>query len=158
MKHNSFPNTQRLSKELAGLTALDREKLREKWRVVYGTEPPSEFRSSLLMHAIAHRMQEQVLGGLKPTALDFLRKAEKDRTPGRKISPYISVKPGTRLLREWHGVTYEAIVMEDCVYCNGKRYRSLTGVANAITGTQWSCTEFFGLKKKKKKRKGSPWA
>ena len=29
----------------------------------------------------------------------------------------------------------------------GKRYRSLSGVARAITGTQWSGPLFFGLRK-----------
>jgi hypothetical protein len=57
------------------------------------------------------------------------------------------MKPGTRLLREWHGVTYEVIIMEGGVQCHGKPYRSLSEVARAITGTRWSGPLFFGLKK-----------
>jgi DNA invertase Pin-like site-specific DNA recombinase len=51
------------------------------------------------------------------------------------------------LLREWHGVTYEVIITKDAVQCNGKRYRSLSEVARAITGARWSGPLFFGLKK-----------
>ena len=99
------------------------------------------------MHAIAYRMQEQELGGLKPAARRFLEKAAEDNVSGHQISSITNIKPGTRLLREWHGVTYEVIIMEDGVQCNGKRYRSLSEVARAITGTRWSGPLFFGLKK-----------
>jgi hypothetical protein len=100
------------------------------------------------MRSIAHRIQEKALGGLKPAIRRFLKKAAKDNISRLQLSSFISVKPDTRLLREWHGETYEVIIMEDCVCCNGKRYRSLSEVARAITGTQWSGPTFFGLKKK----------
>ncbi len=98
------------------------------------------------MHAIAHRMQEQELGGVKPATRRFLEKAAEDNVSRQQ--QIISIRPGTRLLREWHGVTYEVIIMEDGVRCNGKRYRSLSEVARAITGARWSGPLFFGLKKK----------
>jgi hypothetical protein len=147
MKHSLFLNTKKIASELASLPALDRSALIEKWRMLYGTEPPVGVRNNFLMHAIAHRMQEQALGGIKPATRRFLEKAAEDNAPGRQIVPVISIRPGTRLLREWHGVTYEVIIMEDGVQCNGKRYRSLSEVARTITGARWSGPLFFGLKK-----------
>ena len=147
MKHRLFLDTRRLANELAGLPALDRIALIEKWRTLYGTEPPGRVRNTFLMHAIAHRMQEQELGGLKPVTRRFLEKAAEDNTPRQQMLPVIHIKPGTRLLREWHSVTYEVIIMEDGVQCNDKRYRSLSEVARAITGARWSGPLFFGLKK-----------
>jgi hypothetical protein len=147
MKHRLFLNARRLASELADLPALDRRALIEKWQTLYGIEPPVGVRNNFLMHAIAHRMQEQVLGGLKPATSRFLEKAAEEKTPRQQILPVISIKPGTRLLREWHGVVYEVIVMEDSMYCNGKRYRSLSEVARTITGARWSGPLFFGLKK-----------
>jgi hypothetical protein len=144
MKHRSSLNANRLAGELSGLPALDRRTLIEKWQTLYGTEPASRIPNNFLMHAIAHRMQEQVLGGLKPATRRFLENTVKDNTPRQLM---ISIKPGTRLLREWHGVTYEVIIMEDAVMCNGKRYRSLSEAARAITGARWSGPLFFGLKK-----------
>jgi len=147
MKHGLFLNKKKLASELAGLDALDRRALIEKWCSLYGTEPPAGISSNFLIRAIAHRMQEQVWGGLKPATRHFLEKAAQDNSSRQQILPTISTKPGTRLLREWHGVTYEVIIMEDGVQCNGKRYRSLSDVARAITGTRWSGPLFFGLKK-----------
>jgi hypothetical protein len=144
MKHHLFLNARRLAGELAALSTLDRIALIEKWRTLYDAEPPGRVRNNFLMHAIAHRMQEQLLGGLKPATRRFLEKAAEDNVSRQLM---ISIKPGTRLLREWHGVTYEVIIMEDGVQCNGKRYRSLSETARAITGARWSGPLFFGLKK-----------
>ena len=149
MKHRLSLNAGSLASELIDLPALDRIALIEKWRTLYGTEPPGRVRNNFLMHAIAHRMQEKALGGLKPATRRFLEKAAEDNAlrQQQQMLPVISMKTGTRLLREWHGVTYEVIIMEDGMQCNGKRYRSLSEVARAITGTRWSGPLFFGLKK-----------
>ena len=141
----------RLASELAGLPTLDRQKLLAKWRAVYGTEPPSRVRDNFLIRAIAYRMQEKALGGLKPATRRFLEKAAEVHTSSKQIStPAASAKPGTRLLREWHGRTYEVLVTENGVQCNGKCYRSLSEVARVITGVKWSGPLFFGLKNKQK--------
>ncbi len=110
-------------------------------------EPPVGSQNKFLMHAISYRMQEQALGGLKPATRRFLEKAAQDNASRQQILPSINIKPGTRLLREWHGVTYEVVIMEEGVQCNGKHYRSLSEVARAITGARWSGPLFFGLKK-----------
>ena len=147
MKHRLFLNAGRLASELAGLPALDRRELREKWRTLYGTEPPAGVRNNFLMHAIAHRMQEKALGGLEPVTRRFLEKTAEDHASGKQSVRSIRTEPGTRLLREWHGKTYEVIILKDGVQCNGTCYRSLSEVARAITGTRWSGPLFFGLKK-----------
>ncbi len=48
----------------------------------------------------------------------------------------ISLTTGTRLVREWRGVTYTVLVHADGFEWNGRRYRSLTIVAREITGAQ----------------------
>ena len=146
MKHQLSHKAVRFD-ELAGLSALDRKELVEKWRSLYKTGPPVGSQNKFLLYAVAHRMQEKALGGLKPATRRFLEKAAEDNSLRQQMLPVISMKTGTRLLREWHGVTYEVIIMEDGMQCNGKRYRSLSEVARAITGTRWSGPLFFGLKK-----------
>jgi len=60
---------------------------------------------------------------------------------------------GTRLIREWHGKTYEVTVMDKGYHWHGKQYRSLTAIAHEITGTKWSGPRFFGLNDKNLKLK-----
>lgn len=51
-------------------------------------------------------------------------------------------------VRNWRGKDYEVIVYaDDKVEYEGKRYKSLTAVAKAITGTHWNGLVFFGVKK-----------
>lgn len=134
-----------LKAELAKLTELDRTELMDRWRTLYDREPPASISRPLLLHAIAYRMQEKALGGLKPSTRRLLAQTAAD---GKESMPITSVKTGTRLLREWHGVTYEVTVTEDGVLFKGKKYQSLSEVARIITGTKWSGPLFFGLRKK----------
>lgn len=54
---------------------------------------------------------------------------------------------GTRLLRQWHGTIYEAVVEKDGVIVNGNTYKTLSDAARSITGAHWSGPRFFGLRK-----------
>ena len=147
MKHHLSHKAVRFD-ELAGLSALDRKELVEKWRSLYKTGPPVGSQNKFLLYAVAHRMQEKALGGLKPATRRFLEKAAQNNDASKQqLLPAVSIKPGTRLLREWHGTTYEVIILESSIMCNGKHYRSLSEVARYITGTRWSGPLFFGLKK-----------
>ncbi|MEQ8289314.1 MAG: DUF2924 domain-containing protein [Gammaproteobacteria bacterium] len=65
------------------------------------------------------------------------------RTQPKQKVPY---QPGTRLVREWQGDTYEVTVMEKEFHFQGRHYKSLTAIAHDITGTKWSGPRFFGLK------------
>ena len=57
-------------------------------------------------------------------------------------------RPGTRLVREWHGVTHTALMHADGIEWRGQRYRSLSVVARKITGARWSGPRFFGLRQR----------
>ena len=56
------------------------------------------------------------------------------------------LKPGTRLVREWQGRTYDVLVLDDGFSWQNTHYRSLSALARKITGTAWSGPLFFGLK------------
>ena len=74
--------------------------------------------------------------------------AEPEVSPGagRRVAPRVSVKPGTRLVREWNGQTHTVLVHPEGVEWRGRRYRSLSVVAREITGAHWSGPRFFGLR------------
>ncbi len=137
-----------LADELARLPSLDRAALTAVWQTVYSAEPPRNISQPLILRALAYRMQAHVLGGLKPSMQRHLIKIAEDANGARAVAmPFTQVKPGTRLLREWHGVSHEVTVLDDGVQYQGQRYRSLSQVAQKITGAKWSGPLFFGLKK-----------
>ena len=136
-----------LASDLAGLPGLTTKELLTRWKALYRNTPPARISRQLLLRAIAHRMQEIALGGVKPTVRRILDKAAVDVAAGREIAaPAPAFKPGTRLLREWRGHTHEVILLEDGVLYDGTHFRSLSEVARTITGARWSGPRFFGLK------------
>jgi hypothetical protein len=50
------------------------------------------------------------------------------------------------LIRQWRGVSHRVTVRDNDVVYQGRRYKSLSEVARAITGSRWSGPLFFGLK------------
>jgi hypothetical protein len=137
-----------LSAEITGLESLDLSQLRAQWKLLYEIEAPPHLSRDWLRRAVAYRIQENVLGGLKPATRRLLERVAEDarvRKPS-KFVPLRKVGPNTILIREWGGTRHEVTVVENGVMFRGKRYRSLSQVARIITGSQWSGPLFFGLK------------
>ncbi len=148
-------------KQITDLEGLGRPELKERWRSLFGTEPPSYSRD-LLIGRLAYRIQELAYGGLSEDVkarLDACLPAdgidtefhEADRVKRRQRKNGMPVA-GTRLIREWQGRRYEVTVVQGGFEFEGRRYRSLTAVTKAITGTHWNGPAFFGLRKPDRKK------
>jgi Protein of unknown function (DUF2924) len=149
MKRNpSESGTKNLAVELVELRALDLAALKQRWRVLYRTEVPAHIGQALLLRAVAYRLQEKALGGLKSSTRRLLERVAEDNLRRRSTNemPGTRVTPGTVLIREWHGVSHRVTVLGDGVLLRGARYRSLSEVARKITGSRWSGPRFFGLR------------
>lgn len=68
------------------------------------------------------------------------RRNSKDRVPAA-----IKLSPGTKLVRDWHGVGHTVTVLEKGFDYDGKVWSSLTAIASAITGSKWNGPRFFGV-------------
>jgi hypothetical protein len=93
-------------------------------------------------------MQEVTVGGLRPARQRQLRQTAQqfNRIGAVNTPPRPELKPGTRLMREWQGRTYDVLVLDDGFSWQNTQYRSLSALAKKITGTAWSGPLFFGLK------------
>jgi hypothetical protein len=133
---------------LVRLPELDLGELRQQWRALYKADASPHLSRELLVRAVAYRMQEAALGGLRPKRQRQLRHfAQQLKESGEgRIRSRPELKPGTRLVREWRGRTYEVLVLDDGFSWQGTPYRSLSALARKITGTAWSGPLFFGLK------------
>src|SRR5882724_5211024 len=100
-----------VSKEaLSRLPKLDIHELREEWCRLYKVDASPHLSRELLIRAVAYRVQEVALGGLHPEQQRQLRQIAQElkQTGGAKrFRPQL--KPGTRLMREWQGRTYEVV-------------------------------------------------
>ena len=87
-------------------------------------------------------------GGVKPATrakLDALADALDPKAARKRVinGPVV----GTQLIREWRGVEHKVTVLADGFEWEGRRYKSLSAVARAITGTRWNGLIFFGVKR-----------
>jgi hypothetical protein len=133
---------------LARLPELALSELRQQWRALYKSDASPHLSRELLLRAVAYRMQEIALSGVRPEHQRQLRQfAQQFKETGeiRRRAP-LELKSGTRLVREWRGRTYEVLVLDEDFSWQGTRYPSLSAVARKITGTPWSGPLFFGLK------------
>lgn len=130
-----------VEREIGRLSGLPRAALREEWRRLLWTEPPSVSRD-LLLRALAWERQANAFGGLSKEARRMLA------GPGA-VARASKPTPGTRYVREWQGEMQVVSVSPDgSLIWKQQRFTSLSAVARAITGTRWSGPAFFGLKAK----------
>lgn len=148
----SQTETEQISTGIAHLSVLEVSELKDRWRAVYGNEPPPRSSKKLLVSAIAYKIQERAFGTLKPSAIRLLEHASED-LGGRQIAHIRKItraSTGTVLIREWQGKSHHVTVLERGVLYRKRNYRSLSQVARVITGCRWSGPLFFGLRARSK--------
>ena len=139
-----------VAQALARLSELTIFELRGEWRRLHRTPPPMRLSRDLLTRGITYKLQERAYGGLSKATARKLEHANADpqsRGAAKPVQP-ISLRPGTRFVREWRGVTHMVLIHADGIEWRGQRYRSLSLVARKITGARWSGPRFFGLRQR----------
>jgi hypothetical protein len=100
-----------------------------------------------MIRALANEVQERAHGGPSTALRRRLQTMAIELQKGASLSfdPSIVPKTGTTLVRQWRGHTHTVLVREDGFEYEGQYYRSLTVIAERITGAHWSGPRFFGL-------------
>ena len=134
--------------QVAALPTMPTPRLKAMWRELTGTEPPPHNRT-FLVKRLAYRIQELAFGGLPAQAERRLDDLIDELEGKKKPKPKNMTAPvaGTKLIREWQGVLHEVTDLADGFEWQGRRFKSLSAVARAITGTRWNGPLFFGLRK-----------
>jgi hypothetical protein len=139
--------TDSIAAQVAALPKTPTPELKQMWRELVDREPPG-FSRNYLISRLAYRIQELAYGGLKPAPrakLDALADALDPKAARKRVinGPVV----GTQLIREWRGTEHKVTVLADGFEWEGRRYKSLSAVARAISGTRWNGWAFFGMKR-----------
>jgi hypothetical protein len=124
------------------------------------TPPPPHLPRHLLFRVLVYRLQADHWGDLDAESQRLLdgtgspEDAGKRAVEGKQLTT--DIPPGTMLAREWNGRMRRVAVLAEGFAWNGKTYRSLSAVAQAITGTRWNGPKFFGLRDKPSKDPQKP--
>ncbi|MCO6435719.1 MAG: DUF2924 domain-containing protein [Phycisphaerae bacterium] len=159
-----------IRKEVATLEAMTVGQLQERYVEVFG-EPVRSRHKQYLIRRIAWRLQANAEGGLSERAIrraeELANVADVRVTPPRPKQKTASSKPvaitsvpvvlttdprlppiGSQITRKYKGRTIAVTALADGFEYLGDRYRSLTAVAKAITGSHINGFRFFGLEGK----------
>ena len=140
------PGVSDLEAEIAGLLDRSIQQLRLAWRQLHRSGPPLGLSRDLLIRALAYDLQERAHRGANAALRRRLQRLAGASEKGA-VDPGIVLKAGTTLVRQWRGHTHTVLVGENGFDHEGQRYRSLTVIAERITGAHWSGPRFFGLTK-----------
>ena len=128
-------NVAEVNRQIAGLVDRSTHELRLAWRQLRGTGPPPGLSRDLMIRALAHQLQERTEGGASPALRRRLQVlAGEFEKGGASFDPGIMPKTGTMLVRQWRGHTHTVLVREDGFEYEGQHHRSLTVIAERITG------------------------
>lgn len=158
-----MPKKLNIQTELAAMEAMTPKQLRDKYLAVFGEPTRSGNRRFMIMR-IAWRLQADAEGDLpqrvRERALELARDSDlRTTSPKARVTDGPTVERsatfkrgepltvGTQLTREYKGKTVVVTVLDDGFAYAGKKYRSLSAAAKAITGTHISGHRFFDLTK-----------
>src|SRR6202035_4271166 len=135
--------------EIAGLVDRSTQELRRAWRTLHHTGPPLGLSRDLIIRGLADQLQQRAHGGPSRALQRRLQILAGEFEKGaRSFDPGGVLKTGATLVRQWRGHTRTVLVRENGFEYDGQRYRSLTVIAERITGAHWSGPRFFGLNKR----------
>jgi hypothetical protein len=124
----------------------NREEVIREWVQQFGRRPPRNISTLFMRRSLSFECQcasNPALKRLSKTLQRDFKSGLKTRSSGLGLSV------GSHLVRQWNGRTYQVEVTDNGFVMDGKSYRSLSSIANKITGTNWSGPRFFGLKRRK---------
>ena len=125
--------------QIAEIDAMDRADCLARWREIFGRSPPKYLSPQFMKRVLIWEMQNRALGGVSAKTNRRLQQI----SSGKKLPT--TAKPGSHLVREWNGRTYQVEVTGSGYIMEGKSWRSLSAMAKHITGANWSGPRFFGV-------------
>ena len=143
------PDPVGLDCDIARLVDRSTQELRRAWRTLHHSGPPLGLSRDLIIRGLADQLQLRAHGGASRALQRRLRTLAAEFERGaRSFDPDIVLKTGATLVRQWRGHTHTVLAREDGFEYEGECYRSLTVIAEQITGAHWSGPRFFGLTKR----------
>ena len=130
--------------DVAEIEAMERDALVSVWAEIGFGPVPHRMSAAFLRQAIIFEAQAHVHGGFAKSFRKRLSKAAITKSQ-RKTRNNLQI--GSRLMREWNGITHTVVVTERGFEWHGQTYRSLSAIAREITGAHWSGPRFFDLGK-----------
>ena len=123
-------------------TQLTARELRLKWLELIGRPMPPIGRSLIIKYLLWYEQAKRE----KISPLGFFHEVAQAAKMTDK-RPKATLEVGSKMVRSYQGTKYEVEIIPQGYLYRNKTYKSLSGVAKAITGKSWNGNVFFGVKK-----------
>ena len=119
------------------------QQLRAKWTEVINRPIPPIRRSLIIKYLIWYEQAKRE----KISFLGFFNEVKQASVSVNKHT--VILEAGSKITRSYKGVVHTVEVISNGYLYDGKQYKSLSGIAKAITGKSWNGKVFFGVKDEK---------
>ncbi len=123
-------------------THLTARELELKWTEIIGRPVPPIGRSLIIKYLLWYEQAKCE----KISPLGFFHEVAQ-AAKGVDKRPKATLEVGSKIVRSYQGIKYEVEIIPRGYLYRHKTYKSLSGVAKAITGKSWNGNVFFGVKK-----------
>lgn len=131
-----------IGENMQNYTQLTARELELKWIEIIGRPIPPIGRSLIIKYLLWYEQAKRE----KISPLGFFHEvAQAAKTTDKR--PKATLEVGSKMLRSYQGAKYEVEIIPQGYLYRHKTYKSLSGVAKAITGKSWNGSVFFGVKK-----------
>lgn len=128
------------------LKSLTTKELQNKWQEIFKMSTPKGYTKSYLVKELTwYYHYNKLPSKLQNQINNLVNNYEKTKNINIKKLKKFEVTIGTKFIREFKGEKYEVVAVENGFNYNGKFYKTLSAVANVITGTHWNGKKFFGV-------------
>ena len=125
----------------------DRTQIEQEWKKIFKTDLPKHIHKAYAIKYLKWQKENNQLEIFLQKQIDKL--VDKYAKGISTFTPSLSleIKTGTKFIREFKGRKYEVIKLDNGYQFNDNVYKSLSAIANEITGTRWNGKKFFGITK-----------
>ena len=132
--------------QIDSLKLLSKKELEIKYFKVFGYSAPEGYTKSYMIKEIAWQEKYNKLpADVQSKINNLVNEYEKTKSVNIKKVKKFEVTNGTKFIREYKGEKYEVVAIENGFKYKDKTYKTLSAVANIITGTHWNGKKFFGV-------------
>lgn len=122
------------------------KELQTKWQEIFNIPVPKGYTKSYLVKELTwYYKYKKLPSKLQNQINNLVDNYETTKSVNIKKIRKFEVTIGTKFIREFKGEKYEVIAVDGGFNFNGKLYKTLSAVANVITGTHWNGKKFFGV-------------
>lgn len=122
------------------LNLLSKKELEQEYLITFGYFAPKSYTKSYLIKEIIWREKyNKIPEDLQNRINKLVNEYEKTKSVNIKKVKKNEVSIGAKFIREFKGEKHEVTAIENGFKYKEKTYKTLSAIANVITGTHWNC-------------------